>query len=84
MILKSGRDAIFLLNGKNKTLESKGMEAFIPAYFVFCQGVIRNVPEDIPEEELQANIEILGHMRNTNTNMYPLALWFWPLKAEYS
>lgn len=50
----------------DKSLESKGLKAFIPSYFVTSQGVIRNIPLDISEKEIKENLEILGYHHNNS------------------
>ena len=42
------------------TFKSKGLIAFVPAKFVSCQGLFKNIPLDFSEDEIRDNLEFLG------------------------
>ena len=61
VFLHSAKAANKLLD--DSSLQSRGLIAFIPANFVTCQGVIRDIPLDFTLDEIKDNMEVLGFSR---------------------
>ena len=61
VFLNSAKAANKLLD--DSSLQSRGLIAFIPANFVTCQGVIRDIPLDFTLDEIKDNMEVLGFSR---------------------
>ena len=51
----------------DKSLESMGLRASIPSYFVSCQGVIGGIPLEMSEKEIIDNLVILNNVHKTKT-----------------
>ena len=65
IIVNSAREANIILN--DKSLESMGLRASIPSYFVSCQGVIGGIPIEMSEKEIIDNLVILNNVHKTKT-----------------
>ena len=67
VIVNSAREANIILS--DKSLESMGLRASIPSYFVSCQGVIGDVPTEMSEKEIIDNLVILNNVHKIIGNL---------------
>lgn len=65
VIVNSAKSANAIMN--DKLLHDDGLKAFIPAYFISSQGVIKDIPTSFSEDEIKNNLEILGQHHSTSS-----------------